>query len=615
MEIDHQQTDLFLMGNNVQSHQLFGAHLIRDKKGHITHTRFTVYAPHAKEVRLIMSANNYEGWKHVLTRIHPQGIWQIIIPKNLEWTIYKYEIHLERGAVLYKADPYAFFAEERPATASKVYDINFYQWHDNHWQTNKQKPYDKPILIYEMHLGSWRRKYGGFKRYNELADEIVAYILDQGFTHVEFMPVYEHPLDDSWGYQGTGYFAATSRFGTPKDLMYLIDRLHQAGIGVIIDWVLGHICTDAHGLACFDGTYLYEFKDEHLRNNETWGTYNLDFSKGITQSFMLSAMQFWIDYFHVDGFRIDAVSHLFYHKGQEHNGLNQGAIDFMKKASHHLFSRDETLLLMAEDSTSFPKVTMPTYTGGIGFNYKWNMGFMNDVLSYFKLDPIYRKHHHNYITFGLTYVWSEQFVLPFSHDEVVHLKGSLFNKMPGNFEQKMANWRLLMTLWMTHPGKKLLFMGQEFAQITEWDFKGEIDWYLMHEPPHQQANRYFKDLARVYKYHPALYKEDHHPNGFEWLIVDHVDNSVFSYVRRTNDEYIIAVLNMTPNYYESYQVGVPYAGIYEEVLNSNKAIYGGYDQYNDAPLHSIHESRNNQPHYINVKLSGLTAVLFKYKKG
>ncbi len=604
----------FLLGRSFNLHKFMGAHLLKDKKGNVTATQFTVYAPNAHEVRLISDFNDYEGWKHVLTKIHHLGIFRIEIPGNLEWATYKYEIHSNNGRVIYKADPFGFFAEVRPQTASKVCELNGYPWSDQDWIKNKRKSYQEPLLIYEVHLGSWRRKYGQFKPYNEIVDELISYVVDQGFTHVELMPVYEYPLDDSWGYQGTGYFAATSRFGVPKDFMYLIDRMHQAGIGIFMDWVLGHICKDAHGLSFFDGTPLYEFNDSERRENVTWGTNNLDFSKGITRSFMLSALTFWMDYFHVDGYRIDAVSYLIYYLGNKQNGVNQDAINFIRQASFHLFGKDDRVLFMAEDSTDFPYVTHPVDTGGMGFNYKWNMGFMNDVLRYFKEDPIHRKYHHDKITFGLVYAFNEQFILPFSHDEVVHMKGSLVNKMPGDYFQKMANWRLLLTLWMTHPGKKLLFMGQEFASFSEWAFQKELDWNLFDFPAHQKANRFFKDLVQVYKHHDALFKYDHFPKGFEWSVPDDKDQSVFAYIRRSDQETLVIILNMTPNVHESYEIGVPFAGIYEELLNSDKEIYFGSDQFNGVPLKAVKGKKNQFDFIIKPKLGPLSGMILRYKK-
>ncbi len=603
----------YLSGESDNAHHFLGAHLIKNAKDDVIFTSFTVYAPHAKEVRLVAEFNNYEGWKHVLTKIHPQGFYQIVLPGNYEWATYKYEIHTAHE-VLYKADPFGYFSEVRPATGSKVYHIDGYQWHDQKWHYEKKKPYEEPLLIYEVHLGSWRRKYGAFTKYNEIVHELIDYVKAHHYTHVELMPIYEYPLDDSWGYQGTGFFAATSRYGVPQDLMYFVDQMHQAGIGVIMDWVLGHICKDAHGLSYFDGSPLYEYDDQTRRENIVWGTNNLDFSKGIARSFMRSALTFWMDYFHMDGFRIDAVSNLIYYLGNANHGENKDAIHFIRSLARHLFKKDDRVLFMAEDSTAYPKVTHGVDMGGIGFNYKWNMGFMNDVLSYFKEDPIYRKYHHDKITFGLVYAFNEQFILPFSHDEVVHMKGSLVSRMPGDYFQKMANWRLLLTLFMTHPGKKLLFMGQEFAQFSEWNFKDELDWYLLDNPMHQKADRFFKDLASVYIYHEALYKKDHDPHGFEWLVSDDNNQSVFAFLRYGNEETIVTVLNMTPNVHKTYEVPVPQYGYYEEILNSDKDIYGGSNQYNGKSLRAIKGQNGRFKYYIKPKLGPLAAMILRLKK-
>lgn len=605
----------FDQGKHNQAYKMFGAHLMRDEDQNIIGTRFTVYAPNAKHVKLICSYNNFEGWKHELTKITDSGIWSIEIPVNLEWNIYKYEIHTHDGRVLYKADPYGYFSEERPANASKVYDIDFYEWNDQEWFETKKHPYNEPVLIYEMHFGSWKRRYGKFIKYNELADDLINYLKHHGFTHVEFMPLYEHPLDASWGYQGTGFFAATSRFGVPKDLMYLIDRLHQAGIGVIIDWVLGHINRDEHGLYFFDGTPLYEIEDQYQRENVVWGTANLDFSKGHTKSFMLSAMSFWMDYFHVDGFRIDAVSNLYWHHGNQDDGENKPAVDFLKQLSYQLFEKDDRLILAAEDSTAYPNVTKPVSAGGVGFNYKWNMGFMNDTLKYYKKDPIYRKWHHHQITFGLTYAFSEQFILPYSHDEVVHGKGSLLSKMPGDYFQKFANLRNLITLWMTHPGKKLIFMGQEFAHFAEWNFNHELDWHLLDYEAHNKFNRYFRDIAQVYLHHPEFWEKEQDPETFEWIDADNCLQSIYSYVRWGHDSHSVVILNMTPNVYHDYEIGVPMEGVYEEILNSDKEVYYGSGQYNGLSLQTIEGKKHGFDQHIKITIGPLTGLILKFKKG
>ena len=606
--------ETFFNGQTDYLHKHLGSHLIKNERGEIVATEFLVYAPHAKRVFLIADFNHFSE-ANEMEKISHLGFFYLRFNHSLEWSMYKYKIYDKDGNVHVKNDPFGYFHEVRPATATKVYNIDDYHWNDSKWIYEKKKPYQKPLLIYEMHLGSWQQKFGTFKNYNELADDLIAYLKKHSFTHVEFLPVYEHPLDDSWGYQGTNFFAATSRYGSPKDLMYLIDRLHQAGIGVLIDWVLGHICKDSHGLFKFDGSYLYEYDDNLRRENLDWGTANLDFSKGITRSFMKSALTFWMDYFHVDGFRIDAVSRLIYYLGDPNKGTNQEAIRFLRELGLHLFHKDDRILFMAEDSTDYAKVTHPVSEGGLGFNYKWNMGFMNDTLSYFKDDPIYRKYNHHKITFGMHYAYSENFILPYSHDEVVHMKGSLLNKMPGSLENKLSQWRILMTLFMTHPGKKLLFMGSEFAQRKEWNFRTEIEWELLAFEEHQKANKYFIDLARLYKNNTPFYKFDHESRGFEWLVVDDKDQSVFAYMRKSNRAAYVVVLNMTPNYHEFYRIGVPFKGEYTEVLNSNYSIYGGWlDVSKPQVLESIDEQELGFSQHIRPTITPFSAMIFKLQK-
>ena len=597
----------FFNGTHHTLYEFFGAHLESN------YTRFTVYAPNAKEVRLIGSFNDFDGSHHIMEKIHFQGIFQIKIEGHLIDALYKYEIITHANTVIHKADPFAFYAEKTPGTASKVFDLKGYVWGDQMYVESRVQPYGKPMLVYEMHVGSWQRDQGMYLSYEEVAKRLIPYVLEHGFTHVEFMPMYEYPYDGSWGYQGTGYYAATARFGNPKGYMHLIDALHQAGIGVIMDWVLGHICKDVHGLSFFDGTPLYEFDDQFRRENITWGTNNLDFYKGITRSFMLSALHFWRTFYHVDGFRIDAVSNLLFYLGNKENGQNDGAIAFIKSASRILYQLDDTLLFMAEDSTDFPQVTHPLEVGGLGFNFKWNMGFMNDVLAYFKEDPIHRKYHHHLITFGLVYAFNESFILPFSHDEVVHMKGSLINKMPGDYFMKFAQWRLLLMLLMTHPGKKLIFMGGEFAQFSEWAFDKSLDWHLLEYEAHQKGNNFFKKLAHLYKNEKALFAWDLKSETFEWLVVDDLNQSVFSYMRHCEDEHIVVILNMTPNVHHGYEIGVPFEGTYEEVLNSDSDIFFGSNIYNRLPLQTIQEQRGDKPYHIKVNIGPLCGIILKYK--
>ena len=615
-KVDSTDLYFFNQGKLHDAYRVFGAHLIKDEEGKILGTEFTVWAPHAKEVNVVGEFNNWEGWKNNLHKIDNAGIWRLYVPNVGEWARYKYEIKTFDGRTLYKSDPYAFFSANRPETESKVYDIDGYHWNDKKWFDTKKKVYNEPMVIYEVHLGSWRRRNGEFIKFNEIADELIFYLEANGFTHVEFMPIYEHPLDDSWGYQGTGYYSATSRFGVPKDLMYLIDRLHQANIGVIIDWVPGHICRDPHGLYMFDGEPLYEYQEAWMRENEVWGTANMDLGKGEVQSFLISNALFWMKYFHVDGFRVDAVANLIYYLGNKNIGTNYGAIDFLRNLSRTIFAVDDRVLLMAEDSTAHEGVTRPVDMGGLGFNYKWNMGWMNDVLRYFSKDPIYRKYHHNDITFGLTYAFSEQFVLPFSHDEVVHGKGSLINKMPGDYWQKFANLRLLFGFWATHPGKKLLFMGGEFGQFNEWAFKKEIDWNLYDFSAHETLNIFFKDIVKLYKNEPALYKTDHKNSGFAWIDSSNAEQSIFSFIRYSEnfDDHLVIIMNCTPVVYHGYEVGVPGVGEYEEIINSDKIIYGGSGQYNGLSMKVFEDGRHNQPHHIKMLIPPLGISVLKMKK-
>ena len=593
----------------------FGAHLVKNEKGEITGCEFLVLAPNASSVSVIGEFNFYDENHDQMEKIDEKGVWYKYIPGNIEWSRYKYKIVTRNGQVLYKADPYAFFSDMRPGNDSKVYDIEGYEWHDQDYMWTKKKSYQEPLVIYEMHLGSWRRKDNNeFMKYNEIAPQLVQYLHEQGYTHVEFMPFYEHPLDDSWGYMGTGYYSATARYGVPKDLMYLIDLLHQNGFGVIMDWVPGHICRDSFGLYLFDGSPLYDYADPKIRDNEEWGTANLDLGKGYTRSFLLSNAMFWLKYFHVDGFRVDAVSNIIYYLANPANGVNVGGCDFLRELSKTIFAYDDRVLLCAEDSSAHEGVTRPVNMGGLGFNYKWNMGWMNDTLRYFKLDPIYRRYHHNLITFGLVYAWSEQFILPLSHDEVVHLKASLLNKMPGDYWQKFANFRLLIGLMMTHPGKKLLFMGGEFAHHAEWNFKKQLDWNLYKFPAHDSANRFVREMISLYRREPALFASDHTPEGFRWIEANNTYQSIFIYERKdpgNPDNDLVIVLNATPVCYHDYGVGVSGTRDYVEIINSDYDYYGGSGQYNGAVLKLIKEPLHDRENHISITVPPLGIAVFK----
>lgn len=610
----------FDQGKSHEAYKLFGAHLNKDKNGTILGVEFCLFAPNAKYVSVVGEWNFFNKDQDPMQKIDDSGVWYLYLEGDFfEWKRYKFFMVTKYGEEKYKADPYAFYSELRPSTDSKIYDIEGYTWQDQDWMYTHPKTYEEPVLIYELHLGSWKRKGEGendFYSANEIAPMLIPYLKQFGYTHVEVMPIYEHPLDASWGYQGVSYFSVSSRYGVPKDFMWFVDQLHQNGIGVIMDWVPGHICKDAHGLYLFDGTPLYDYGDPSIRENIEWGTANLDLGKGITRSFLFSNALFYMKYFHVDGFRVDAVSNLLYHMGNPNRGVNEGACSFLRELSNILFGVDDRILLMAEDSSSFPNVTKPTSIGGIGFNYKWDMGWMNDTLKYFKLDPIYRKYHHHQLTFSMMYYYNEQFVLPFSHDEVVHMKGSLLNKMPGDYWQQFANYRLLMGYMMTHPGKKLLFMGNELAPYSEWAFYKGLDWNLLEYPSHDSAYHYMQDLTKLYKSSKCLYELDYSYDGFRYMDADNADQSLYIYARfaKNKDDHYVIVMNCTPNTYHNYKIGVPSAMDYIEVMNSDKDIYGGSNCVNPARLVSQEENWKNENNIIFLNIPPLGITILKPKK-
>jgi 1,4-alpha-glucan branching enzyme len=605
---------LFHEGNLHKSYQLFGAHIIEEDG--VIGTRFCVWAPHAREVRLVGSFNNWNGANHKLTKISGQGVWMIFVPENLEGHLYKYEIVSRNGKEMIKADPYAFYSEVRPNTASIVYKLDGYEWNDHAWQRKKQrKPiYNQPMFIYEVHLGSWKKKAdGSFYTYQELADELLPYVLEHGFTHIELLPIVEHPYDRSWGYQGTGYYSATSRYGTPHDLMAFIDRFHQAGIGVILDWVPGHFCKDAHGLYMFDGEPTYEYANMQDRENPVWGTANFDLGKPEVRSFLISNALFWMEYFHIDGFRVDAVANMLYWPNSDTLHKNPYAVSFLQKLNETVFAYDPSVLMIAEDSTDWPKVTAPTYEGGLGFNYKWNMGWMNDILTYMEANQWERKNLHHKVTFSLLYAYSENFILPFSHDEVVHGKKSLLNKMPGDYWQKFAQLRLLYGYLATHPGKKLLFMGGEFGQFDEWKDLEQLDWMLFDFDMHCKMSAYIKELLSFYKRQKSLYELDHSPDGFEWIDVNNAEQSIFSFVRKGKKEndILVVICNFTDTVYHNYKVGVPYFATYKEAFNSDDLRFGGTGQINKKPVTAIEEPFHGKPYHINITIPPFGITIFR----
>ncbi|WP_438445685.1 1,4-alpha-glucan branching protein GlgB [Gorillibacterium sp. sgz5001074] len=618
---------LFHEGNLFHSYRTFGAHLeTADGRAGV---RFTVWAPHAVRVAVAGNFNGWDGSLHGMELLPESGgVWSLFIPELGEGDVYKYEITGADGRTRLKSDPYAFHSELRPHTASVVARLDQHQWGDAKWRrrTAKSPVFKQPVNVYEVHLGSWKYiENEVFYTYEEYARDLVEYVKEMGYTHIELLPLTEHPFDRSWGYQATGYYSATSRYGKPEQLMSFIDHCHQNGIGVLIDWVPGHFCKDDHGLRLFDGSPLYEHPDPNISEKTGWGTLAFDFSKPEVVSYLISNAVFWMDVYHVDGIRVDAVASMMslcFDKSPDtaprnmYGGFeNLDALAFIKKMNKAVFQYFPNALMVAEDSSDYPLVTAPVHVGGLGFNYKWNMGWMNDVLKYMQKETVHRKHHHNLLTFSLMYAYSENYLLPFSHDEVVHGKKSLLNKMPGDYWQKFANLRLLYAYMMGHPGKKLLFMGGEFGQFDEWKDMEDLDWELLEYEKHQQMHGYVKQLNAVYAKEKALWEQDHHPNGFQWIDADNSGQSVLSFIRwsGSGEEHIVAVCNFTERVYHNYRIGVPAVGLYREILNTDLTPFGGSGQTNKARIQSMEEPLHGQPASISFTLPPLGAVWFKHK--
>ncbi len=621
---DRHNINLFNNGKHYQAYKMFGAHLVQINGKFGVH--FTLWAPNAKEVRVVGNFNSWNGKNHSMINLDNTGVWTLFIPGIKEGELYKYEIYTYDNQIIMKSDPYAFYSEKRPNTASIVYSLNKYIWQDQNWQENKllKNNYEQPLLIYEVHLGSWKRKAdGSFLSYREIAFELVDYVVDLGYTHIEIMPIMEHPYDGSWGYQITGYYSVTSRYGRPEDFMFFIDYCHQKGIGVILDWVPGHFCKDLHGLRKFDGTNLYEYDDINKSENRVWGTLNFDLSKHQVWSFLISNAAFWFEIYHIDGLRIDAVSNMLYldyGKGPGEwkpnifgGNQNLEAIAFMKKLNETIFDKYSNPLMIAEESTAFPAVTKPTYLDGLGYNYKWNMGWMNDILKYMELDPIYRKWHHTLITFSFMYAFSENYILPLSHDEVVHGKKSLLAKMPGDYYQKFAGLRALYGYMMAHPGKKLLFMGGEFGQFTEWNVNKELDWNVLDFEMHWKLKHYVRELNVFYQNNKSLWQLDFEWSGFHWIDANDYEQSVICFIRcsKNKEDFLIVICNFTPVLRERYRVGIPIPGIYKEVFNSDATEYGGSGILNTNNLITEYFPWHNQPYSLELTLPPLSAIFLK----
>ena len=620
--------NLFKAGKHYRLYEKFGSHIttLDGEEG----TYFAVWAPSAKAVSVTGDFNFWlEGDHHLNVRWDGSGIWEGFIPNVKKGSVYKYKIQSsDNDVITEKADPFARRCEHPPKTASVVWEDE-YKWQDKKWMKNRKKnnALDAPFSVYEVHLGSWKKQIeeNRFLSYNELAEELVNYVADMNFTHVEFMPIMEYPYDPSWGYQLTGYFAPTSRFGYPDEFKFLVDKFHEKGIGVLLDWVPSHFPSDDHGLGYFDGSHLYEHPDRRKGYHQDWKSLIFNYGRNEIKAFLISNAIFWLDQYHADGLRVDAVASMLFldysrDEGQWEPNIFGGneyleAIEFIKEMNAAVYEAFPDVQTIAEESTSFPKVSRPIYDGGLGFGMKWMMGWMHDTLDYFAKEPVYRKHHQNDLTFSLNYAFTENFMLPLSHDEVVYGKKSIVSKMPGDEWQKFGNLRLMYSLMYTHPGTKLLFQGGEFGQTSEWNFNGSLDWHLLEYDVHKGAQSLVRDLNKLYKKEPALHQKQFSHEGFEWI--DHGDhqNSVMSYIRKGNDEKdnVIVVLNLTPVPRECYRIGLPKAGTLKEIFNSDAKNYNGTGDFNNKSLKSDEKEWNNRKNSIELSLPPLGMLAFKYK--
>ncbi len=617
----------FNAGRHWHAWWLLGAHLV--VADGVAGTRFAVWAPEAERVSVVGGFNEWDGRRHPMRCRGSSGVWELFVPGLGAGELYKYEIRNRwSGELLLKSDPFARLTELRPSTASAVAPPSKHAWGDEDWLAQRvgEGWLHRPLSVYEVHLGSWRRRAdGAFLNYREIADQLAPWVAELGFTHVELLPITEHPLDESWGYQPAGYFAPTRRFGEPDDLRYFVDRLHQSGIGVILDWVPGHFPKDAHGLARFDGSALFEYADTRKGEHVEWGTLVFNYDRNEVRSFLYSSALYWLKEFHFDGLRVDAVASMLYLDYSRKPGEwtpnvyggneNIEAVQFLRRLNELTHAEAPGSITIAEESTAWPAVSRPTHHGGLGFSMKWNMGWMHDTLKYMAHDPVHRRFHHNLLTFGPIYAFTENFVLPLSHDEVVHGKRSLLGRMPGDEWQRFANLRLLFTFQWTYPGKKLLFMGGELAQPGEWDHRGALPWHLLQEPAHGGVRRLVADLNRLYRERGQLHRHDFEPRGFYWLRWDDADNSILTFVRRDDESELVVALNFTPVPRDGYRVGVPRAGRWREILNSDSRFYGGSDLGNPLPLEAEPIAWMGQPQSLVVTLPPLAGIVLAHDAG
>lgn len=618
---------LFNQGTHYNIYEKLGANpMVMDG---VEGVLFGVWAPNAKRVSVIGEFNSWDGRRNAMRLLESSGIWEIFIPGLKDNDRYKFEIKTSKGDIIQKSDPYGKFAELRPSTTSLIFDINKYKWNDSQWykQQKEKDKFDIPMNIYEVHLGSWKRdpETNRFLSYVELADSLIPYVKEMGYTHIEMLPIEEHPFDGSWGYQVTGYYAPTSRYGNPSEFMYFVDKCHQAGIGVLLDWVPAHFPKDAHGLARFDGSALYEHEDPRQGEHPEWGTLIFNYGRNEVKNFLIANALYWIERFHIDGLRVDAVASMLYldyakSEGQwvpnKYGGReNLDAVEFMKHMNSIISKKHPMAYMIAEESTSWPKVSSPAEDGGLGFSLKWNMGWMNDFLEYVAKDPVYRKYHHNNLTFGMVYAYTEKFVLVLSHDEVVHGKHSMLDKMPGDLWQKFANLRAAYGFMYGHPGKKLLFMGGEFGQFIEWNEKRPLDWFLLEYDHHRTMLDFVKDLNHIYLDNDAFWLKDFNGEGFEWIDCNDNERSIYSFIRRGSkrENTLVFIVNFTPNTYEDFRIGVPFEGQYEEILNSDDPKYGGSGVTNIGVKNSDKIEYNGRENSIGLRLAPLSVTIFKAK--